>query len=124
MKKENTFIPLRYPLVRCIQWWRKKSLNDDKGGSFNGSISIIVGSLTFGFTYRLNMVTNPLKNAPASICGRNVLMLTNDPAVRFCIFLIISRLLPADASIYSTASNALGVVLFVLNLALISQRNS
>jgi hypothetical protein len=34
-KKENTFIPLRYPLVRCIQWWRKKSLNDDKGGSFN-----------------------------------------------------------------------------------------
>ncbi len=35
MKKENKFIPLRYPLVRQIQWWRKQSFIDDKGGSFN-----------------------------------------------------------------------------------------
>lgn len=35
MSKENTFIRLPYPLVRQIQWWRKKSFHDDKGGSFN-----------------------------------------------------------------------------------------
>lgn len=34
-RNENKFIPLNYPLVRRIQWWRKKSMNDDKGGSFN-----------------------------------------------------------------------------------------
>jgi hypothetical protein len=34
-RNENTFIPLNYPLIRRIQWWRKKSMNDDKGGSFN-----------------------------------------------------------------------------------------
>lgn len=34
-RNDNTFIPLNYPLVRRIQWWRKKSMNDDKGGSFN-----------------------------------------------------------------------------------------
>jgi hypothetical protein len=34
-KNENEFIPLNYPLVRRIQWWRMKSMNEDKGGSFD-----------------------------------------------------------------------------------------
>jgi hypothetical protein len=34
-KNENEFIPLNYPLVRRIHWWRMKSMNEDKGGSFD-----------------------------------------------------------------------------------------
>ena len=33
--KENEFTPLNYPLVRRMHWWRMKSFNEDKGGSFN-----------------------------------------------------------------------------------------
>jgi hypothetical protein len=33
--KKNTFIPLRLPLVKQIRWWRKQSIENDKGGSFN-----------------------------------------------------------------------------------------
>jgi hypothetical protein len=34
-QKENEFTPLNYPLVRRMHWWRMKSFNEDKGGSFN-----------------------------------------------------------------------------------------
>jgi hypothetical protein len=34
-QKENEFIPLNYPLVRKIHWWRKQSIQEDKGGSFD-----------------------------------------------------------------------------------------
>jgi hypothetical protein len=34
-KKENEFTPLNYPLVRKIHWWRKQSMQEDKGGSFD-----------------------------------------------------------------------------------------
>jgi hypothetical protein len=34
-QKENEFIPLNYPLVRKIHWWRKQSMQEDKGGSFD-----------------------------------------------------------------------------------------
>ena len=34
-QKENEFTPLNYPLVRRMHWWRMKSFNEDKGGSFD-----------------------------------------------------------------------------------------
>jgi hypothetical protein len=34
-QKENEFTPLNYPLVRKIHWWRKQSMQEDKGGSFD-----------------------------------------------------------------------------------------
>ena len=34
-QKENEFTPLNYPLMRRIHWWRKQSMEEDKGGSFN-----------------------------------------------------------------------------------------
>jgi hypothetical protein len=33
--KQNTFTPVRYPIVRIMNFWKNKSSNEDKGGSFN-----------------------------------------------------------------------------------------
>ena len=32
---ENTFTPTTFSLKRKMQWWRDKSCEGDKGGSFN-----------------------------------------------------------------------------------------
>ena len=32
---ENTLIPTTFSLKRKMQWWRDKSCEGDKGGSFN-----------------------------------------------------------------------------------------
>lgn len=35
VKKQNTFFPLPFPVLKMARWWKQKNFSHDKGGSFN-----------------------------------------------------------------------------------------
>lgn len=35
VKKQNSFFPLPFPVLKMARWWKQKSFSHDKGGSFN-----------------------------------------------------------------------------------------